>query len=183
MPRNRMQTPRDHRVTEIVMAAKELFLSRGFVKTPMSHIASEVGIANAAVYWYFPTKDHLLAEVFTRALDEEMERLAAGPDDPFEGLIQGLLDLRAYRQLHMTIHDRMSGSEVVLAAHDRLIEWIRETVADGLAHHGYDTAEDSDLIDLIVVLFEGTNVPGVQTRTATDMIKSLLVRLGVTAPP
>jgi hypothetical protein len=33
-----------------------------------------------------------------------------------------------------------------------------------------------------VALFEVTNVPGVQTRTATDMIKSLLVRLGVTAP-
>jgi AcrR family transcriptional regulator len=56
-----------------------------------------VGIANAAVYSYVPTKDHLLAEVFTRALDEEIERLAAGPDDPFEGLIRGLLDLRAYR--------------------------------------------------------------------------------------
>jgi hypothetical protein len=32
------------------------------------------------------------------------------------------------------MHHRMSGSEVVLAAHNHLIEWIRETVADGLAH-------------------------------------------------
>jgi AcrR family transcriptional regulator len=176
-----MQTPRDHRVTEIVIAAKELFLSRGFVKTPMSHIAGAVGVANAAVYWYFPTKDHLLAEVFTRALDEEVERLENKPDDPFDRLIQGLVDLRAYRQLHMTIHDRMSESEVVLDAHNRLISWIRETVSEGLVFHGYDPAEDSDLVDLVVVLFEGTNVPGVQTRTATDVIKSLLLRLGVTA--
>ena len=106
-----------------------------------------------------------------------MERLEAGPADPFDRLIQGLVDMRAYRKLHMTIHERMSSAEVVVEAHDRLITWIRETVTDGLKFHGFDPAEDEELIELVVVLFEGTNVPGVRTRAATDMIKVLLDRL------
>ena len=168
-------------MTEIVTAARELFLSRGFNKTPMSMIANEVGVANAAVYWYFPTKDHVLAEVFTRGLDAEIQQLRSGPEDPFDRLIQGLVDFRVYRELHMTIHDRMRDSPVLVAAHERLLGWIRETVAEGLTYHKSVPVEEKDLIELVVVLFEGTNVPTVRTRTATDVIRILLDRL-VLAP-
>lgn len=179
MPRNRRQTPRDHRINEVVIAARELFLRQGFNNTPMSQIAESLGVANAAVYWYFPSKDHLLAEVFARALDEEIERPSGDSEDPFDRLIQGLIHLRPYRQLHMTIHDRMIDSEVVAAVHDRLLDWIREVFMLGLSWHGHDPRQENDLVELVVVLFEGTNVPGMTTRTATDLISSVLERLGL----
>ena len=177
MPRNRQATPRDHRVTEVVAAAKELFLANGVNKTAMSHIAKAVGVANAAIYWYFPSKDDLLAEVFTRAVEEEVTRLHGAPPDPFDRLIKGLVDLRPYRQMHMTIHDRMSESESLVAAHDRMIDWIRETVVEGLQYHGRDPVADADFVELVIVLFEGSNVPGVRGRTATDVIQVMLDRL------
>ncbi len=177
MPRNRRQTPRDERVNEVVTAASELFVGRGFNNTPMSDIAASLGVANAAVYWYFPTKDHLLAAVWTRVLDREIERLKSGPEDPFDRLIKGLIDLRPYRQLHMTIHDRMLDSESVATVHERLLDWIREIVALGLSYHGYEAEQDKDLIELVVTLFEGANVPGMRSRTATDLIRTLLDRL------
>jgi AcrR family transcriptional regulator len=177
MPRNRQTTPRDHRVTEVVAAAKELFLTQGVNKTAMTHIAQAIGVANAAIYWYFPSKDDLLAEVFTRAVDEEVARLRDGPADPFERLIKGLIDLRPYRQMHMTIHDRMNEAESLVIAHDKLLDWIRRTVVDGLAYHGCDPVADAELVELVVVLFEGSNVPGVQGRTATDVIQVMIDRL------
>jgi AcrR family transcriptional regulator len=183
MPRNRQSTPRPRRVTEVVAAANELFLTQGVNKTAMSHIASAVGIANAAVYWYFPTKDHLLAEVFSRAVETEKKRLDDGPRDPFDRLIQGLVDLRPYRQIHMSIHDRMGEADVVVAAHDRMIEWIRQTVVEGLEYHGRDPIADQDLVELVVVLFEGSNVPGVRGRTATDVIQVMLDRLVLGVEP
>jgi AcrR family transcriptional regulator len=176
MPRNRQATPRDHRVTEVVAAAKELFLTRGVNKTAMSHIARAVGIANSAVYWYFPSKDDLLAEVFVRALDEEVARLRESPKDPFKRLIEGLVDLRPYRQMHMTIHDRMSEAEALVAAHDRLIDWIRQTVVEGLEYHDRDPVADADLVELVVVLFEGAHMPRVSGRAATDVIQLMLDR-------
>ena len=179
VPRNRRQTPRDHRVSEVVIAARELFLSQGFNNTPMSRIAQSLGVANAAVYWYFETKDHLLAEVWTRALDEEVQRLASAPEDPFVRLTQGLIHLRPYRQLHMTVHDRMRDSEPVAAVHDRLLGWIRDTVQEGLVYHGRSPAEEQDLIELVVVVFEGSNVPGMQSRTATDLITTVLDRFSL----
>ena len=177
MARNRRQTPRDHRVNEVVMAARELFLVQGFNKTPMSQIAEALGVANAAVYWYFRTKDELLAEVWTRVLEEEIERLKSGPKDPFARLIQGLIDLRPYGQLHMTMHERMLNSEPVEASHSRLLDWIRETVNEGIAYHGGDPSKDQELVDLVVVVYEGTNVPGIRSRTATDLITMVLQRV------
>lgn len=181
MPRNRRQTPRDQRVNEVVAVARDLFLTQGFKKTSMSQIAASLGVANAAVYWYFPTKDHLLAEVWGRALDEQIERLRSGPEDPFDRLIQGLIDLRAYRGLHMTVHDRMGDSEPVAELHDRLLGWIRDTITEGLIYHGCDPEDEQATIDLIVVVFEGVNVPGIRTRTATDLISTVLTRFGLLA--
>lgn len=143
----------------------------------MSHVAKAVGIANAAVYWYFPSKDDLLAEVFRRAVQEERARLKDRTDDPFSILIKGLVDLRPYRQIHMTIHDRMTDSEALTLAHSEMISWIRETVVKGLEYHGRDPVADADLVELVVVLFEGSNVPGVRGRTATDVIQVMLDRL------
>lgn len=161
------------------MAARELFLTHGFNNTPMARIAESLGVANAAVYWYFPTKDHLLAEVWTRVLDEEVERLSHGPEDPFAQLMQGLIDLRPYRQLHMTIHERMSDSEPVAQIHERLLDWIREVVTRGLVYHGSDKAQEQDLVELVVVVFEGTSIPGISTRSATDLITTVLERFSL----
>ena len=145
----------------------------------MAQIAESLGVANAAVYWYFPTKDHLLAEVWTRVLDEQIERLRHGPEDPFAQLIQGLIDLRPYRQLHMTIHDRMSDSEQVAQIHERLLDWIRDVVTRGLIYHGRHSVQEQDLVELVVVVFEGTSMPGMRTRTATDLITTVLERFSL----
>lgn len=148
----------------------------------MSEIAQSIGVANAAIYWYFPSKDHLLAEVWRRALEEEIERLKDGPEDPFRRLIDGLIHLRPYRGLHMTIHERMLESPELAAVHERTLDWIRDTVSLGITWHGRDAVREAELVDLVVVLFEGANVPGIRTRTATDLISGVLARLGLFSP-
>jgi AcrR family transcriptional regulator len=175
MPKNRQRIPRQQRVDELVSAATELFLSRGYGATAMSAIADSAGVANAALYWYFPTKDDLLAEVWDRALTAEIEMLKARPPgpDPFDHLLKGLADLRPYRQLHMAMHDRL-GSDAVAAAHDRLIDWIRDLIRAGLEHRGHSGQDRDEIVELVVVVFEGLNVPRVDARPAADVIRTLL---------
>ncbi len=176
MPRNRRDIPREQRVDELVGVAVESFLSSGYGGTTMSQIAKSAGVANAALYWYFPTKDHLLAEVMDRALAAEIHLLSTNPPgpDPIDHLLKGLVDLRPYRQLHTTMHERLGESEPVREAHDRLIDWVRGLVRDGIAYHAAEVDDIEEIVELVVVVFEGLNVPGIHARSASDVIRTLM---------
>ncbi|SCK09929.1 transcriptional regulator, TetR family [Variovorax sp. HW608] len=76
---------RQRRADEILAAARQVFLEKGFQGTAVSEIANRVGIAEGLVFNYFPTKRDLLHEVL-RAMYEPLIR------DVEEGFarIQGL---------------------------------------------------------------------------------------------
>lgn len=58
------QTPRRlRRAAEILAAAREVFLDKGFERSSVSEIAARVGVVEGLVYTYFPTKRDLLNEV------------------------------------------------------------------------------------------------------------------------
>lgn len=58
------QTPRRlRRAAEIVAAAREIFLDKGFERSSVSEIAAKVGVVEGLLYSYFPTKRDLLNEV------------------------------------------------------------------------------------------------------------------------
>ncbi|MGA7329676.1 MAG: TetR/AcrR family transcriptional regulator [Rhodomicrobium sp.] len=60
---------------EILEAAQRLFAAHGFDAVSTRRIASEVGISQAALFGYFPTRDDLSAELCIRALTELEERI------------------------------------------------------------------------------------------------------------
>lgn len=58
------QTPRRlRRAAQIVAAAREIFLLKGFQGASVAEIAARVGVVEGLVYSYFPTKRELLDEV------------------------------------------------------------------------------------------------------------------------
>jgi AcrR family transcriptional regulator len=58
------QTPRRlRRAGEILAAAREVFLDKGFERSSVAEIAARVGVVEGLVYTYFPTKRDLLNEV------------------------------------------------------------------------------------------------------------------------
>ncbi|WP_328483401.1 TetR/AcrR family transcriptional regulator [Streptomyces sp. NBC_00377] len=120
MPRNRQQIPREERTGDLLAAATELFLSKGYDKTTMADISSAAGVARGNVYWYFDSKDHIFAAVMNRMLSREIRILneeQAGAD-PLSRLVRGLSDMRYSRPLHQAMHDRLPHSEAVREAHN-----------------------------------------------------------------
>lgn len=80
------QTPRRlRRAAEILVAAREVFLEKGFERASVSEIASRVGVVEGLVYTYFPTKRDLLNEVLRGMYEPLIEEIAAN-----FGRIQGL---------------------------------------------------------------------------------------------
>ena len=58
------QTPRRmRRAPEIIAAARDTFLEKGFERALVSEIAGKVGVVEGLLYSYFPTKRDMLNEV------------------------------------------------------------------------------------------------------------------------
>jgi AcrR family transcriptional regulator len=74
MPRTRTELERDAKVDEIVGAAVARLRDGGYEALSVVGLARELGIAQNAVYWYFPSKDHL----FVAALERMLRAMAAG---------------------------------------------------------------------------------------------------------
>lgn len=75
----------------LVEVALRLFAERGFEGTSVQDVVSAAGVTKGAMYYYFDSKDDLLAEIYTRVLREQMERLEAfvHSDDPIEERVFG----------------------------------------------------------------------------------------------
>jgi AcrR family transcriptional regulator len=71
------QTPRRmRRAAEILAAAREVFLDKGFERASVGEIASRVGVVEGLVYSYFPTKRDLLNEVLRGMYEPLIQEIA-----------------------------------------------------------------------------------------------------------
>src|SRR3954466_5375201 len=58
---------------EIVQAALDLFVEKGFSSTKMDEIAKRAGVTKGTVYLYFPSKDDLFRAVVEEMMGSQME--------------------------------------------------------------------------------------------------------------
>lgn len=74
----------------ILREAARLFNKKGYSKTTARDIGTAVGILNGSIFYYFPTKAHILAAVISEAMSrgERIVRqvLADSPPDPRDRL-------------------------------------------------------------------------------------------------
>lgn len=81
--------PKGQRVESILLAARNLFTQKGFEATTVAEIAGHIGLAEATVYKYFPTKRALLIKVLARWYEElfgDCIRALAETQDPLQRL-------------------------------------------------------------------------------------------------
>jgi AcrR family transcriptional regulator len=94
---------RMHRAAEILAAARETFLEKGFGRASVGEIATKVGVVESLVYAYYPTKRDLLNEV----MRSMYEPLIHDIDSGFSRL-QGLrsrLRFLIWRHLRVFVED------------------------------------------------------------------------------
>jgi AcrR family transcriptional regulator len=102
VPRRNTDTREDIR-----SVAMELFAENGFEQTSLRQIAERLDITKAALYYHFPSKDELLAEL-ARPMIEELEAYVAGardarPDDAPELLRRYLELCHRHRRLMQSV--------------------------------------------------------------------------------
>jgi AcrR family transcriptional regulator len=62
---------------KITETAMESFRERGYDQTTIRLIADEAGISVGNAYYYFPTKNHLVQELYRRVQGDHLERVRA----------------------------------------------------------------------------------------------------------
>ena len=175
MPSNRRDIPRDDRINAILDVATRLFLARGFNKTTVADIARQAGVQSGAVYWYFPSKDHVLAAVMERATVRELERIDRLPPDVSgrDRLVRYLADLRPFRDLHNSVRERARSSEVVRETENVIWKRIR-TLIQRVFDEQPTWCDPEMAADVIFAAFEGSNVEAEPRVYGTDMVRFLL---------
>ena len=154
----------------ILDAAEELFAERGYAGTGISAISKVSGLPASSIYWFFESKDELLAATFERALDRWIETLGATlegpPEERLERLMRhGLTTFQARLPLFLRMEimlalERGERDAALLERLQRGRERARSLMQDALAGHLSDLGERAqglgdDLASLAISLVSG----------------------------
>ena len=77
----------------MVRVANRMFLERGFSNTSVKAIADELGISTGHITFYFPTKEHLLAELVDLLCRFQWKRMEEEADEGISSVLAICLEL------------------------------------------------------------------------------------------
>jgi AcrR family transcriptional regulator len=151
VPKTRTQLDRDEKVAAIVDAARRRLLDGGYESLSVVGIARELGVAQNAVYWYFPTKDHLFVAAVDAILRDIFDRKPRS--GPVVDRVVWVVDrLQELQPLRVTMRDRAARSEVIAAYEREVLELFRLLLVGAL---GDDVDDVDDTVELLVAVCEG----------------------------
>jgi AcrR family transcriptional regulator len=180
MPATRPHLDRDIKRKQILDAAENLLLTNGFDATTMASVAGRAGVANNAVYWYFPSKDELLAAVLRRRQEQALAKLPPLAATTLEEQITAMLaELDQVAILTATVHERAEQSTAVAEMHEAF-----HSAADGLLRSlfreaGLDEADAGQAAKAMMAMIEGIHLHERSRDTAArdDLVLWTLHRL------
>ena len=95
----------------LLREAAAAFNQRGFHATSLDDIANSLGVTKAALYYYYPNKQKLLAACFDRLMETSFDSLSRATEDGKTGREKVKLALQYYVQ---SLIDEMSCCVIVL---------------------------------------------------------------------
>jgi|LauGreSuBDMM15SN_2_FD.fasta_scaffold02709_4 AcrR family transcriptional regulator len=153
------QTPRRmRRAAEIINAARDTFLEKGFERASVSEIAAKVGVVEGLLYSYFPTKRDLLNEVL-RGMYEPLIREIEESFSRLQGLRSRMRflvwrHLRVYVEdpglSRLVLHEVRTRPEYFNSAlhelHVRYTAFLMRTVRDAVAQGELPADTDAEMV-------------------------------------
>jgi len=156
-------TPRrQRRAAEILAAAREVFLDKGFERASVAEIAARVGVVEGLVYSYFPSKRELLNEVLRGMYLPLIADIEAG-FSRLQGLRSRLRfliwrHLRVYAEepglSRLALHEVRTGPEyfesVLHALQVQYTAFLMRTVRDAVRDGELPAGTDAELVRSLV---------------------------------
>lgn len=180
MPATRPHLDRDVKRKQILDAAEKLLLRNGYEATAMAEVARRAGVANNAVYWYFPSKDDLLAAVLGRRLERTLENLRASETlTADEQVLAMLAQLDQVAKLTATVHARAQHSAAVAEMHEAFHATADRLLRSLFLDAGLDSNDATQAAKAMMAMVEGIHLhePDRDTAARDDLVLWTLHRL------
>ena len=176
MPRRRVELDRDEKTREILDAVAVRLRTDGYDGLSVAAVARDLGIANNAIYWYFPSKDELVV-----AAVEEMIRDIVGRKPPAsQGLERQVLwfveQLAEFADLRAALAQRARTSPVVADFVQSTNEKLRRMLAHALSAH-VSPSELDDATDAFLATVQGTQASALPPRRQRQLLRYALHKL------
>ncbi len=175
MPRTRPHLDRDAKVDELVDAAVRRLTEGGYQNLSVADIARELGLAQNAIYWYFPTKDHLFVAALQQIVDAILAKKPRGTSTTAR--ILWFADrIDEFQPLRTALRERARAVPVVAEFEASVHAGMKMLLTGALS--GSVRRRDLDLTtDAVMALVEGALVQGVSRRRRAEIIRFGLERL------
>ncbi len=175
MPRTRPHLRRDTKVDELVDAAVRRLQDGGYRALSVADIARELGLAQNAIYWYFPSKDHLFVAALQRIVDGILAKKPRG-DSVADRIIWFSDRMHEFQPLRAAMRERAMSSEVVATFERDLYAGIKMLLASALS--GTVAKPDLEMTtDAVVGLVEGVLLQDVPRKRRAELLRFGLDRL------
>jgi TetR/AcrR family transcriptional regulator, cholesterol catabolism regulator len=163
-------------MSEILTLAEKRLREGGYEALSVSGIARELGVAQNAIYWYFPSKDHL----FVAALEEMLREIAARKPSRKVGEIERILwftdQFQALSNLRGAMTERARSSKVVADFVEQLDAFLSRMLSNALRDH-VAPEELPIAVETFRTTVEGTFVKGLDKRARRKVLTFTLERL------
>jgi AcrR family transcriptional regulator len=113
MPKTRSSVSRDVKTEEILGLAERRLRDGGYEALSIAGMARELGVAQNAIYWYFPSKDELFVATLQRMLEAIAARKPSHETDVRERILWFTDQFQALSELRGAMSERARSSRVV----------------------------------------------------------------------
>jgi AcrR family transcriptional regulator len=176
MPKTRPTESREDKMSEILEVAERRLRKGGYPALSVAAIARELGLAQNAIYWYFPSKDDLFVATLRRMLEGITSRKPSKAVGEVERILWFTDQFQQLSDLRGAMSERARTSHAVAGFVEQLDTLLSRMLSNVLSAH-----IPPDELPLAVEAFratvEGTFVKGLDKRTRRRVLTFALERL------
>jgi TetR/AcrR family transcriptional regulator, cholesterol catabolism regulator len=181
MPRTRPEVDREAKVDEILAAAVPRLEAGGYDALSVAAIARELGVAQNAVYWYFPSKDHLFVAALERMLRDIVARKPPQQRSLERKVLWFVDQLQEIEPVRASMYERARTSEVVAAFVAALNETWKHMLGNVLADRVPEDERDA-AVDALIATIQGAFFQPMSAAERRRLIAFALERLAPADP-
>jgi AcrR family transcriptional regulator len=152
------QRRKDARPSELLDAALELFVEKGFAATRAEEVAQRAGVSKGTLYLYYPSKEELFKAVIAQSLGSRIEQTAQQVQ-AYEGPMGPLLEDLLVRWWQQVYASPASGTFKIVVSEVRNFPeiadfWIHNVIdpgsalIGGIVRRGIDSGEFDPTVDV-----------------------------------
>lgn len=179
MAKTRTALDRDAKMEQILGLAEGRLREAGYAGLSVAALARELGLAQNAIYWYFPSKDHLLVAVLRRMLEEIAARKPRGDIGRRERILWFADQLEPLSRLRPTLRERARQSEVAAEFLAELEALLTRMLTNALREEGVPEDELRVAVEAFRAAVEGAYVKGMSRAERREVLAFVLDRLTV----